>query len=200
MCKIQLTFFELHSQRNNCFPCVKLMWHRISPKMCTLLMSDSFHFDQITYQMIFEQLYFLCFTVKTQPVFQRFASQQKFLSPILCISLFVTFVLRDFLHQLVVLGLLPLQVVFDHGLPDDNRSLVLTRHLDQETNIPSTLGLAQFTCFLCCFVFFRHKIKNKSFLSNGMQKCYVSIQHIRFWISLLSFYLVGWVVFLKSDQ
>lgn len=46
-----------------------------------------------------------------------------------------TFVLRDFLHQLVVLGLLPLQVVFDHGLPDDSRSLVLTRHLDRGTNI-----------------------------------------------------------------
>lgn len=46
-----------------------------------------------------------------------------------------TFVLRDFLHQLVVLGLLPLQVVFDHGLPDDSRSLVLTRHLDGGTNI-----------------------------------------------------------------
>lgn len=40
------------------------------------------------------------------------------------------FVLRDFLHQLVLLGLLPLQVVFDHRLPDDGWSLVLTRHQD----------------------------------------------------------------------
>lgn len=41
----------------------------------------------------------------------------------------LTFVLRDFLHQLVVLRLLALQVVFDHGLPDDSWRLVLTRDL-----------------------------------------------------------------------
>lgn len=52
-----------------------------------------------------------------------------------CVFSVFTFVLRDFLHQLVVLGLLPLQVVFDHGLPDDSRSLVLTRHLNRGTNI-----------------------------------------------------------------
>ena len=46
-----------------------------------------------------------------------------------------TFVFRDFLHQLIFLGLLPLQVVFDHGLPDDGWSLVLARHLYQGTNI-----------------------------------------------------------------
>lgn len=46
-----------------------------------------------------------------------------------------TFVLGDFLHQLVLLGLLPLQVVFDHRLPDDGWSLVLTRHLNQGTDI-----------------------------------------------------------------
>lgn len=40
------------------------------------------------------------------------------------------FVLRDFLHQLVLFGLLSLQVVFDHCLPDDGWSLVLTRHQD----------------------------------------------------------------------
>lgn len=40
------------------------------------------------------------------------------------------FVLRDFLHQLIFLGLLSLQVVFDHRLPDDGWSLVLTRHQD----------------------------------------------------------------------
>lgn len=33
------------------------------------------------------------------------------------------------MHQLVVLRLLPLQVVFDHGLPDDRRRLVLARDL-----------------------------------------------------------------------
>lgn len=40
------------------------------------------------------------------------------------------FVLRDFLHQLIVLSLLSLQVVFDHGFPDDGWSLVLTCHQD----------------------------------------------------------------------
>lgn len=47
----------------------------------------------------------------------------------------ITFVLRDFLHEFVVLGLLSLQIVFDHGLPDHRRSLVLTRHLNRRQNI-----------------------------------------------------------------
>lgn len=46
------------------------------------------------------------------------------------------FVLRDFLHEFVVLGLLSLQVVFDHGLPDHCRSLVLTRHQDALIHVP----------------------------------------------------------------
>lgn len=52
-----------------------------------------------------------------------------------CLLFVFTFVFRDFLHQLIFLSLLPLQVVFDHGLPYDGWSLVLTRHLDQGTNI-----------------------------------------------------------------
>lgn len=54
---------------------------------------------------------------------------------LMCVFLVFTFVLRDFLHQLVILGLLPLQVVFDHGLPDDSWSLILTCDLNQGTNI-----------------------------------------------------------------